>query len=735
MSILRKFGLALAGIFYRVRSRQAEPLPEGGALLVCNHVSYVDVVVLQMASPRPIRFLAFEGFFHQPVMGFIMRSFGAIPVSPTRGKEAIRRASEALKAGELVCIFAEGQLTKTGEIGELKQGFELIARLAKVPVVPVYLDLLWGSIFSFERGSYFLKWPKKLPYEASVTFGRAIPFESANVGKLRRMLLDLGYEAFCARRMLDESLGYALVKVLKRNPGRVCLVDRSGEKARSLTGIEFLTAALVLSSKWKKEIPGQRVGVALPPGIGGSLATIALTLAEKTVVHLNFTAGSNALASALRRAEISTVISDEKLEKNLAASGLPLSFIRFVEVLEKSRGEMKSAGWKIRILPVFVLRRWFGLNRTGGRREATILFTSGSSSEPKGVVLTHRNLTAVLTQLGETPLLRPNDVMLGCLPLFHSFGLSVTFWYPLLNGVKLVTLPTPLDAGGVAETCREEGISVLLGTPTFLRHYLKKLTRDHTKALRTVVAGAEKVPAALVQDYQEKLGMTVYEGYGLTETSPVLSINLEHPPQDAGDDSAQVGHRDGSVGRLLPGIAARLVDPESGEEGSLDKTGLLEVRGENVFSGYLGNAKATEEAFHDGWFRTGDLARFDEEGFLFIEGRLSRFSKIGGEMVSHGAVEAALAKVIAANPASGPAAVVVGVPDESKGEALVLLTTNEVDRTRLLEVFKEAGLPNLWVPKKIVKVEEIPLLGSGKVDLRKCKELALAEAQEVGKNP
>jgi acyl-[acyl-carrier-protein]-phospholipid O-acyltransferase/long-chain-fatty-acid--[acyl-carrier-protein] ligase len=349
------------------------------------------------------------------------------------------------------------------------------------------------------------------------------------------------------------------------------------------------------------------------------------------------------------------------------------------------------------------------------------------------VVLSHRNLMSVLTQLQETPLLRTNDIMLGCLPLFHSFGLSVTFWYPLLNGVRLVTLPSPLDAGGVAEACKEERITVLLGTPTFLRHYLKKVTKEHAVALRTVVAGAEKVPAALVKDYQEKLGLAVYEGYGLTETSPVLSINLEHPPKDMGDDSMQFGNREGSVGRLLPGISGRLVDAETGEEGVLDKTGLLEVRGENIFASYLGNPKATEEAFHDGWFRTGDLARFDEEGFLFIEGRLSRFSKIGGEMVSHGAVEGALAKVIPAHPGGGPSCVVVGIPDESKGEALVLLTTVEVDKAKLLETFKEAGLPNLWVPKKIVKVEEIPLLGSGKVDLRKCKEMA-AEAQEVGKN-
>ena len=393
-------------------------------------------------------------------------------------------------------------------------------------------------------------------------------------------------------------------------------------------------------------------------------------MAGKTVVHLNFTAGANALASALKRAEISTVISDERLEKNFGNGGSAVKFIRFAEVLEECKEEMRAVGWKIRIAPLNLLCRWYGIEKDGGQREATLLFTSGSSSEPKGVVLTHRNLMSALTQLGETPLLRSDDVLLGCLPLFHSFGLTVTFWYPLMNGKKLVTLPSPLDAGGVAEACRDERISVLLGTPTFLRHYLKKLTREHAVALRTVVAGAEKVPTALVKDYQEKLGLNVYEGYGLTETSPVLSINLEHPPKNAGDDSVQVGNREGSVGRLLPGISARLVDPETGVEGSLDKTGLLEVRGENIFGGYLGNPKATEEAFHDQWFRTGDLARFDEEGFLFIEGRLSRFSKIGGEMVSHGAVEGALAKVIPTNPMGGPSCVVVGVPDESKGEAL-----------------------------------------------------------------
>lgn len=722
---VRRFSLALARLAYRAEAHFEEKLPEGGVLLVPNHVSYVDVIVLQLACPRPIRFLAYEGFFHHRLLGFALRLFKTIPVSPKRGKDAIKRASEALKAGEVVCIFPEGQLTRTGELNELKQGFELIARLARVPVVPVYLDSLWGSIFSFEGGRYFLKWPKKFPYQAAVFFGRAMGWEEANTLLLRRRLLDLGHRAFGSRQMLDENLGWALVKMLKQHPEKVCLVDRSGEEAKSLRGIEFLTAALVLARRWRGEIGEKRVGVALPPGLGGALATAGLTLAGKTVVHLNFTAGAGALASALRRAGISTVISDEKLEKNLSAAGTEISFIRLAPLLAGLQKEMAGEGWKVALLPACLLKNYFDIVTEGGPREATILFTSGSSAEPKGVVLTHRNLMAVLTQLGETPLLRPDDVMLGCLPLFHSFGLSVTFWYPMLNGVKLVTLPSPLDAAGVAKTCGEEGITVLLGTPTFLRHYLKKLTPESCKTVRTVVAGAEKVPAALVQEYKEKLNLPLYEGYGLTETSPVLSINLEHPPQLPGDDTVQVGHRENSVGRLLPGITGRLVDPETGREAELFKTGLLEVKGENIFQGYLDNPDATREAFHDGWFRTGDLGRFDGEGFLFIEGRLSRFSKIGGEMVSHGAVEAALGKILPANGTSGPQAVVVGVPDESKGEALVLVTVADIDRSKLLDGFKEAGLPNLWLPKKVVKAEEIPLLGSGKVDLRKCKELAL----------
>jgi acyl-[acyl-carrier-protein]-phospholipid O-acyltransferase/long-chain-fatty-acid--[acyl-carrier-protein] ligase len=292
----------------------------------------------------------------------------------------------------------------------------------------------------------------------------------------------------------------------------------------------------------------------------------------------------------------------------------------------------------------------------------------------------------------------------------------------------VVTVPSPLDTRKLIDAIAQDGITTLVGAPTFLRPLLKKAAPEELRSLELVVPGAEKLPEDLRRSFREVFGLEILEGYGLTETSPVSSVNQYDPPVPTATAESQVGQKAGSVGRLLPGMTARIVDPETGAERALTETGVVWLRGANIFAGYLDDEEKTRAALRDGWFVTGDLGHFDEDGFLTIEGRLSRFSKIGGEMVPHGVVEQKLVELFGLEQAEGPAVVVVGVPDPAKGEALVLLAALELKAEAVRHALAAAGLPNLWIPKLVVRIDKIPVLGTGKTDLRACLELALAAA-------
>ncbi|MBL9214576.1 MAG: AMP-binding protein, partial [Opitutaceae bacterium] len=398
------------------------------------------------------------------------------------------------------------------------------------------------------------------------------------------------------------------------------------------------------------------------------------------------------------------------------------------------RKEIEAAGGKRAILPwllaAYLLpNQWIaallGLPREGDRQEAALLFTSGSSGEPKGVVLTHRNILANCAQISSLSILPDTAVLMACLPVFHSFGFTVTLWYPMLRGCKVVTLPSPLDTRKIVEAIQQEKATVMLGAPTFIRPFLKKATKEELASLGLVVTGAEKLQLDLYEAFLEQFGIEILQGYGLTETTPATNINQHNPPVTTSTAEEQLGKRTGSVGRLMPGMSARIVDPDTGEELPMSSTGLLWLRGANVFPGYLKDPEKTAAALKGGWFVTGDLGRFDEDGFLFIEGRLSRFSKIGGEMVPHGTIEQRIVELFGWDQNEGPTAVVTGVPDPAKGEALVLLTTQEVTLEQLRTRLLDSGLPNLWVPKLVRRVERIPMLGTGKTDLKACRTLAI----------
>jgi acyl-[acyl-carrier-protein]-phospholipid O-acyltransferase/long-chain-fatty-acid--[acyl-carrier-protein] ligase len=716
-------------VFYRVKSIGWENIPPGGALVICNHLSYVDAVVLQIASPRPMRFIAFAGFVKNPVMRFIFRTAGVIPVTANKPMKGIRLAVEAIEKGELVCVFPEGAISRTGQLMILKRGFGLIAEAAKAPVIPAVIDGLWGSIYSFAGNKYLWKSPRLMPTPVCVVFGQPIPHHLADVASARQALLDIGEQAFQERPALRRHLGRESVRALAKHPTRIAVVDRTAVRQEMSAG-KMLAVAAVFSRRLRATVPGRRVGIVLPPGAGANIANLAVSCAGKVPVNLNFTAGRAAIESSLRLAEIDTVITAEVMRSKLPNFPFPPGTLDLKTEIEAAGGKRAILPWLLAayLLPNQWVATLLGLPRKGDHDEAALLFTSGSSGEPKGVILTHRNILANCAQISSLSILPASATMLGCLPIFHSFGFTVTLWYPILRGCKVVTVPSPLDTRKIVEAIQQEKATVMVGAPTFIRPFLKKATKEELTSLKLVVTGAEKLPMDLYEAFLQQFGIEILQGYGLTETTPAACINQYHPPITTTTAEHQEGKRTGAVGRLLPGSTACIVDPETGSVLPMTATGMLWLKGPHVFPGYLKDDEKTAAALKDRWFVTGDLARFDDDGFLFIEGRLSRFSKIGGEMVPHGTVEQRIISAFGWEESDGPVAVVTGIPDQSKGEALVLVTTKDVTagdiRTKLLE----AGIPNLWVPKIIVKVPAIPVLGTGKTDLKACRALAMEHA-------
>lgn len=719
--------IVLVRLFYRTRRIGLENIPErGGAILICNHVSYADAAILGAYSPRPIRFLSWEGFERTPFMRLLMRSAKTIPVSPNKAKEAVRRACECLSAGELIGIFPEGQLTRTGALNEFRPGYGLIARISGAPVLPAYVDGLWGSFFSHRDGAPFSRRPSFRRRPITLRFGPLLT--ETSLMKSRQALLELGADAFSERAETGEHLLRAVVRSAGRRPGRTAIIDRASGRME-FSAARTAAAARALSKRLLQIAPEERVGIILPPGIPGVVANYACLMAGKVPVNLNFTLGRAALEQCFASAGIRTVLTvgafREKVSEKLDVPW-PANTVDVAEELRALKTRIVVAEAQVRLLPVSLLLALWRVPSEGGDAEATVLFTSGSSGAPKGVVLSHRNILSNAEQLHESGVVPAQARLLANLPIFHSFGHTVTLWYAFTRGVLCVCTPSPLDVSRNITVMREERVNIAIGTPTFLRGYLKRLKPGELPCLGRVVVGAEKTPAGFAEEWETKVGGRYYEGYGATETSPVVSVNVPDVPDSEAPGGVRLGNKAGSVGRLFPGMSVRIIDMETGEEADFNRHGLLHLRGPNVFRGYLGDPGRTSEVLRDGWYCTGDIARMDEEGFLYIEGRLSRFSKLGGEMVPHGVVEEAVNAALGLSPEGEPSIAIAGRSDAQKGEALVLLATMDVDMDLLRRKLAEAGLANLWIPKLFLRVPAIPVLASGKLDLRELRRLAAA---------
>jgi acyl-[acyl-carrier-protein]-phospholipid O-acyltransferase / long-chain-fatty-acid--[acyl-carrier-protein] ligase len=701
-----------------------ERLPAGKALVIPGRLDFAQLLGIEkLLSGRKITWLIEEDSKLDPqIRAHLERSGSGSMFGVSDGDPAGvgSQLSEALEPDGLL-VYVPGLVCARNAAACHVPSAHLKTLCAfGLTIVPVAVDTPRESALTIER-------PSSLPSGVLVV-GKPLDARKASVPTYLQSLLEAAELSFSDRSFLNGSLAAALLMGLKKHGSKNRVIDGSDDTEFRFDKI--LASAIAFSKHLIEATNERRIGIVLPPGKAGLIANLAVVFAGKVPVNLNFTAGHEAVKSAIRQSGIDRFITADPFVRKISSFPWPpnreLIFIeRVLPTLNK-----QSQRWFLlsKLLPAHVLVSMLGLNKFSGKDEAVLLFTSGSSGEPKGVSLSHRNVLANVCQFATRLHMSKGSSILGCLPLFHSFGSTVTLWFPCIEGLDLITYPSPLETKRLAELISHHRVNVLLATPTFLRGYMKRVEPAQLESLQLVVTGAEKLPQNLASAFEQRFGIRPQEGYGLTETSPATNVNL--PNLFAADGTVVIpSSHPGSVGQVLPGIAIRLTDPATDEEVSPDQQGVIWFRGANIFPGYLGDPKKTDAVLQNRWFRTGDVGRMDENGFLFIEGRISRFSKIAGEMVPHETVEAAINKVLHLDSEAERRIAVVGVPDEQKGEAIILLSTIsgpalEQECIDLRYKLLDEGLPSLWTPRQIVPVREIPVLASGKLDLKSCEDLA-----------
>jgi acyl-[acyl-carrier-protein]-phospholipid O-acyltransferase/long-chain-fatty-acid--[acyl-carrier-protein] ligase len=609
-----------------------------------------------------------------------------------------------------------------------RRGFERIMKDVDAPIIPVALDGVLGGPLSFRRGRLVHLLTARCPHPVTVSFGAALPPDAAPFA-VREAVQALQVDAWKLRREQMQPLHRNFIRMAREHPRRFAFTDATSGK------INFgaaLVKSIFLARRLKPAWRGQEmVGIFLPPSVPGALVNYAAFLSGKVPVNLNYTLSESGLAACTAQCQLKTVVTSRKFLEKIKLT--PPGELIYLEDLAANPAlpEKIAAFFLAKFFPARWLEQTLFENRQSaiGNRQslddlATVIFSSGSTGEPKGVMLSQFNLLANIEQCGEVIHLDDSQRLLGILPFFHSFGFTVTLCLPLVLGTGVVFYPNPLDARGIGALVREHEVTVLLATATFLQIYLRAVAPEDFGSLKLVVTGAEKLPERLAAAFEERFGLRPFEGYGCTECAPVVAVNTW---DYRAPGFYQVGGKRGKIGQPVPGMCVRIADAEDPWNGRAlppGESGMLLVRGPNLMRGYLGQPEKTAEVLRDGWYCTGDMAMLDEDGFIQITGRLSRFSKIGGEMVPHLKIEEKLQELAGA---AEQIFVVMGVPDEKKGERLVVLhKLPEADLPALLEKFAVCDLPNLWKPKADAfhRVENFPVLGTGKLDLRGVKEMA-----------
>ncbi len=717
---------------YKVEVVGFDHLPKtGGVLLLGNHISWIDWAMVQIASPRPVRFVMLRSIYEQWYLKPIFKFFGVIPISSGQSKESLEKINELLKAGEVVCLFPEGAISRTGSLGLFHAGYERVVEGVEGVIVPFYLHGLWGSRLS-RAGSEKLRknTSRGLRREVVITLGQALPMET-KADLLKQKIFELSFDAWEYQTQSFDPLPLAWMRAAKEHLAAPCVIDTNGME---LSHAKMMAATASFAKKMRTLDFEKNVAILLPASSAAIIANMAVMLNGQTAVNLNFTTSIAAIQVGLKNAAIKTVYTSEKFIHKMQTKGIDTDAmlqglqIVYMEQLQQEVSKLLlSISFLLAyLLPAYSFYRLFG-RKVGVNDPAAILFSSGSEGTPKGIVLSHRNFMANIKQISDVLKTREDDVVMGCLPPFHSFGLTVTTFLPLIEGIPVICHPDPTDVLNIAKAISQHKVTIMCATATFLRLYTKnkKVQPLMLDSLRIVVAGAEKLSSDVREEFHSKFNKIIYEGYGATETTPVASVNI--PDQlDTNDWHVQVGSKIGTAGLPLPGCSFRIVDPISMQSLAIGEDGLILISGTQVMLGYLNDEEKTRSVIVelDGrrWYKSGDKGHLDVDGFLTIVDRYSRFAKLGGEMISLGAVEHEIKKVI--NEADIEM-VAVNIPDDKKGEQVVLLITLDIDSHELRKRLLEINCNPMMIPAIVQHVTSIPKLGSGKTDFSGAKKVAL----------
>ena len=721
--------------FYRLHRHGVDRLPKDrGALLVANHISWLDGVLMLLVNRRHVRMMVYAGNFQNFLMRRAGERWGVIVIGP--GPKAIIRAlksaREAIENGELVGLFPEGGISRSGITQSFKPGLLKIVNHLDADVIPIYFDGLWGSIFSFERQRFFWKIPRRIPLRIDTYFGAPLR-HIQSLHEVRQAVQQLGAKTVNDRLHRSTKLPESVIKCCKQRKFSSKIADSSGA---DLTGGAVLMRSLILRRLLRREVlreDEKYVGVLLPPSTGAVLTNMAIAFDRRVAVNLNYTVSSDVMNECIEQAGITHVLTSQRVVEKLDLQiNAELVFLEDLRPKLTLADKLTSA-IAAYVLPARMVSASLGLDKNDPDDVLTLIFTSGSTGIPKGVMLTHANIRSNVDAIDQVIGLKRQDGMLGILPFFHSFGYTVTLWAVLAIDIKGLYHFNPLDARQVGKLIHKHKATILLATPTFLRSYLRRCTPEELDSVDTVVAGAEKLPKELCDAFEKKFKIRPVEGYGTTELSPLVSVNV--PPSRTKNPNHQVDRKEGTVGRPVPGVAAKVVD-EDGHELGVNQSGMLLISGANVMKGYLHQPEKTAEVIRDGWYVTGDVAEIDNDGFITITGRESRFSKIGGEMVPHLKIEECLMELVGSDQDdddqddsdSELKIAVTSVPDSKKGERIIVLhTTLTQTPVVLIDGLKQMGLPNLFIPSEdsFLQVKQIPVLGTGKLDLKAVKDTAL----------
>ncbi len=720
-------------LLYRVRVRGLENIPkEGPAVLVGNHSSWLDGAIILTYIPRRLRSIAWAGNFKSWFLKGFARFCGVILITggPKSIVRSLNEAAEALNDGQMVALFPEGGITRTGQVRTFREGLmKVLAKVDRpVPVIPFYIDELWGSVFSYSGRRAIYKLPNSFRRPISFHIGKPMDAKPT-MHEMRLAVQRVGAE--CVEHHVGKfrPVTSATIRQCKRSRFREKIGDSTGQKE---TGGSLLTRALVLRRLLKKNVLAAdetNVGVLIPPSNGGVIVNVALSLDRRVAVNLNYSLSEELINFCIKEAGIKHVLTSKKVMSKFNFNlDCEVFFLEDLKDKVSTTDKVMSA-FAAYVTPAFILNWSLGLSKTKPHDLFTIIFTSGSTGVPKGVMLSHRNVATNVAAIDQAASFTSKDAMIGVLPFFHSFGYTATLWAPMASVIRGAYHFSPLDPKQVGKLVERYQGTTLVATPTFLRSYLRRCSEEQFKSLDIVITGAERLPPELAAQFVEKFGVLPVEGYGATETSPLVSINI---PDSRKFDKFQIDRKEGTVGRTAANIATKVTDLDSGKELGAGQAGMLWIKGPNVMLGYLNRKDLTDEVIVDGWYKTGDVALVDEDGFIKITGRISRFSKIGGEMVPHVKIEEILTELCDLTPNDDdandqPNVAVTAVSDVKKGERLIVLHTKiPVAVDDLRKGLSDAGLPNIYIPSadSFRQVDELPLLGSGKIDLKGIKKMA-----------